>query len=191
MSEHRERPPAELRSVLADLLRRWGMARRLEAYRALDLWAEVVGPGLARHSRAVDVEGGVLRVRAENGSWATELVFHKSSILRELHRRGLRGVRALRVEAGPGAWPDAEPLAGPDEAAPEREIPELRPAAAASLEELRRGGLDGELLERWRRVMLAEARRRARLAARKAPPGEGGRPAGDLGPGRRQEPAGG
>ncbi|MDI3299662.1 MAG: DUF721 domain-containing protein [Bacillota bacterium] len=182
-----QHPPAELRTVLAELLRRLGMTGRLQAYRALDLWPEVVGPGLARHSRAAGVEGGVLRVLAENGSWATELAFHKSSILRELHRRGLRGVRALRIEAGPGTWaPDEAPA--PQEqggAFHEAETEALLPAAAAALEELERSGVDAELLERWRRLMEAQARRRARMAHRAAAGEEGRRPAGDSGLGRR------
>lgn len=183
------RPPAELGAVLADLVRRLGVSKRIEAYRALDLWPEVVGPVLARHSRAEGIEFAVLRVAAENGSWATELAFHKSAILRELQRRGVRGIRSLRVDVSP-AWHNgaADEEAGDGRAASSPIQGELLPEAAAALRELEAAGVDRQLIDRWRRLVSAQLRRRERLAATQAGAGgERGRASRDSGPGRRDD----
>ena len=38
-------------------------------------WDQVVGPGIAQHSRVVSFRDGVLVIRAESQVWATQLTF--------------------------------------------------------------------------------------------------------------------
>jgi predicted nucleic acid-binding Zn ribbon protein len=69
----RAAPPAGLDELLADLRARRGWERRLEGARIHDRWAEIAGPQVAAHTEPVRLHGGVLVVRAESATWATEV----------------------------------------------------------------------------------------------------------------------
>src|SRR5262245_60859906 len=72
--ERRER--AELESVgalVSQVLRRFGLDRRLAEHRALDAWSEVVGPSIAGQSRAAGIRDGVLFVDVASNVWMQEL----------------------------------------------------------------------------------------------------------------------
>ena len=57
----------------------------------------MVGPRIARRTRAVSFENGVLRVEVEGSAWRFELGFLERRLLLELERRlGARAVRKLQ-----------------------------------------------------------------------------------------------
>lgn len=88
MRERDERPKG-LREVLEGYLRKAGLKRRLAQTRAVDVWAEVVGPQAARVTTAEGVTAdGVLRVRVATGAWLQELQLQSPQILRKLAERG-------------------------------------------------------------------------------------------------------
>lgn len=66
-------------------------------------WPVIVGTEVAAHCTPVTFEGGVLIVRADSTSWATQLRLMSSSILRRLETEvGKDAVSELHVQ-GPGA----------------------------------------------------------------------------------------
>ncbi|WP_245627324.1 DUF721 domain-containing protein [Kribbia dieselivorans] len=66
-------------------------------------WPEIVGPDVAAHCQPVTFEAGVLTVRAESTSWATQIRLLASSILARLETEiGPGAVTELRVK-GPNA----------------------------------------------------------------------------------------
>ena len=84
-------------SIVPRLLRDLGLEQGLLGFRAVQEWADVVGERIARRTRAVSFERGVLRVEVEGSAWSYELGFLERRLLLELERRlGARVVRKLK-----------------------------------------------------------------------------------------------
>lgn len=95
------RPEAVGELVRAAVGRR-GWAARLEGASIFGRWAEVVGPELAGRCEPVKLAGGLLVVRAESQTWATQVTYLAPAITeraREVLGEGL--VRDVRVVVGP------------------------------------------------------------------------------------------
>ena len=62
-------------------------------------WTDVVGEETAKHSDPVEVEGGVLTVRCDSTSWATQLRLMRGELLQHIDRRypdaGVESIRFL------------------------------------------------------------------------------------------------
>jgi predicted nucleic acid-binding Zn ribbon protein len=71
------------------LLRKWGIADRVERAAAAARWDEVVGPEIARRTSDPTVRGRTLFVEVESASWMQELDMRRHRILAELNE-GLR-----------------------------------------------------------------------------------------------------
>ena len=83
--------------VLSRLLRRLGLEDELQGWRAVEDWARIVGPRVARHTRAVSFEHGVLRVEVEGSAWMHELGYLSQELIRTLNRElGSNRVRDVR-----------------------------------------------------------------------------------------------
>ena len=83
--------------VLSRLLRRLGLEDELQGWRAVEDWARVVGPRVARHTRAIGFEHGVLRVEVDGSAWMHELSFLKQELIQTINRElGARRVRDVR-----------------------------------------------------------------------------------------------
>jgi predicted nucleic acid-binding Zn ribbon protein len=67
------RDPQPLSVVLAKLVKARGWQQPAAEARLFGMWAVVVGPDLASHSRPVMLEDGVLTIEAESTAWATQL----------------------------------------------------------------------------------------------------------------------
>ena len=65
--------PQPVSRILETVLDRYGLHERLEERAALLRWREVVGEEIAGHSRAVDIEDGVLYIEADHGAWRHEV----------------------------------------------------------------------------------------------------------------------
>ena len=60
--------------------------KRLEEAEALARWDVAVGPGIAKHSRAVRVQDSVLWIEVDHSIWKSELHHRKRQILEILNR---------------------------------------------------------------------------------------------------------
>ena len=84
-------------AIVPKLLRELGLEEGLLGYRAVQEWPEVVGPRIARRTRAVSFRDGTLRVDVEGSAWQYELGFLERRLLREMERRlGAPVVRSLQ-----------------------------------------------------------------------------------------------
>lgn len=101
-AEGRKRGPVKLDEALTEYTAKAGIARRLDLARAVEDWAERVGPQVAAVTRAESVTpDGILRVRVASAAWANELSLMAPRILSRLNE-GRRGrIRELRFIAGP------------------------------------------------------------------------------------------
>ncbi|MBI5711404.1 MAG: DUF721 domain-containing protein [Candidatus Eisenbacteria bacterium] len=83
--------------VLSRVLQRLGLDEELIGWRAVGEWGHLVGPRVARHTRAVAFRDGVLQVEVEGSAWMHELGFLKRDLVRKINRHlGNPFVREVR-----------------------------------------------------------------------------------------------
>ena len=86
-----------LQSVLSRLTKRLGLDDELQGWKAVEEWARVVGPRVARHTSAIAFEQGVLRVEVEGSAWMHELGYLKQDLIKAVNRElGTDRVRDVR-----------------------------------------------------------------------------------------------
>jgi predicted nucleic acid-binding Zn ribbon protein len=78
------RDPQLFGSVLERLMRQRGWEKPAAEATVFGAWEKVVGPDIARHSRPIKLEGGVLTVEAESTAWATQLRMLAAKLLRSI-----------------------------------------------------------------------------------------------------------
>ena len=76
--------PIAAEDVLKTVLAYRGLDKKLAEYQWVTKWAELVGKGIAAHSSPVGLRNGVLTVGVTSSTWAQELQFRKSVILKRL-----------------------------------------------------------------------------------------------------------
>ena len=99
------------------LLKGLGLDERLQQYRALIIWEEVVGPQIAARTRPIRIREGVLEVNVDQPTWRQQLQLMKPKILAQLNaelgkatikdlylKRGKVSVRAEKQAEPPPAW---------------------------------------------------------------------------------------
>jgi predicted nucleic acid-binding Zn ribbon protein len=72
-------------TLLSGALARLGLADGIERWRAVLEWDAIAGESLARHAKAVRVEGTTLVVEAEHSAVLYELSHRKAELLDRLH----------------------------------------------------------------------------------------------------------
>ncbi len=77
--------PQPVSSILEWALRRYGLQERLKERSLLSRWHEIVGEDIATHSRAVDLQDGVLVLEADHGVWRHELTLLMPMILNKFN----------------------------------------------------------------------------------------------------------
>ena len=87
----RRRPPmrkaARAGELLEKLLQNYGLDKKLQQYRALVIWDEVVGPQIAARARPSKIRGSVLEVCVDQPAWMQQLQLMKPQILRKLNEQ--------------------------------------------------------------------------------------------------------
>ncbi len=116
---HRPRMKQAARAgeLVDKLLKGLGLDERLQQYRALIIWDDVVGPQIAARTRPVRIREDVLEVNVDQPTWMQQLQLMKPKILTRLNaelgkaaikdlylKRGKVSLRAPRQEEPPQAW---------------------------------------------------------------------------------------
>jgi predicted nucleic acid-binding Zn ribbon protein len=78
------RDPQLFGDVLGRLMKARGWEKPKAEATVFGAWEKVVGPEIAKHSRPVKLDGGVLTVEAESTAWATQLRMLAASLLRSI-----------------------------------------------------------------------------------------------------------
>lgn len=81
----RRKGPVLLGSVLDEFLKNMGVERKIKEGMALERWSEIVGPYIAKVSKADRIENGVLYVKVINSSWKHHLFMFKREIIKKLN----------------------------------------------------------------------------------------------------------
>ena len=86
-----------LADVMPAALRDMGLESGLRGWQALTEWPQAVGPQIARRSRAVRFQDGVLWVEVEGSVWLHQLTVLKRDLIRKIGERiGPDTIRDLR-----------------------------------------------------------------------------------------------
>jgi predicted nucleic acid-binding Zn ribbon protein len=78
------RDPQRFGAVLARLMKARGWEKPKAEATVFAAWEKVVGPDIAKHSRPVKLDGGVLTVEAESTAWATQLRLLAATLLKSI-----------------------------------------------------------------------------------------------------------
>jgi predicted nucleic acid-binding Zn ribbon protein len=76
--------PKPFGHAMDQLLHALGLSKKLEQYRAVELWPKIVGERLAQVTTAERVTDGKLVVHVANAAWRNELTFLKQEILKKI-----------------------------------------------------------------------------------------------------------
>jgi len=94
--------PLRLRALLDPVGRRLGIGEPGDVGRLWEGWAEIVGPAMAGHAEPSSFRDGVLRVRTDSPTWATEVGYLSESIRAAANAwLGKEIVREVRVWTSP------------------------------------------------------------------------------------------
>ncbi len=74
-----------LGEAIDGLLKVYGIDEAIHLHRATLLWEEVVGSAIAQNSRALEVKGKTLVVKARSSAWRSEIAFQKDEILKAIN----------------------------------------------------------------------------------------------------------
>ncbi len=92
--------------VLSRLVGRLGLEQGLLGWRAVSEWSQLVGPRVARHTRAIGFRDGALHVEVEGSAWMHELGFLRRELIRRINRHlGSECVREVRFFVPGGGIP--------------------------------------------------------------------------------------
>ena len=103
--------------LVEKLLKGFGLDERLQQYRALIIWEEVVGPQIAARTRPIRIREGILEINVDQPTWMQQLQLMKPKILAQLNaelgkatikdlflKRGKVDVRADKEVEPPPKW---------------------------------------------------------------------------------------
>nr|WP_306661493.1 DciA family protein [Mangrovihabitans endophyticus] len=97
------RDPQPFGAVLERLMKARGWEKPRAEATVFGAWEKVVGADIAKHSRPVKLDAGVLTVEAESTAWATQLRMLSATLLRNIAREiGHNVVTRLNIH-GPAA----------------------------------------------------------------------------------------
>lgn len=82
----KRRTPTRVDTILRAALKRYGLDAKIERYRFVTYWSEIVGEELSKRSRPERLRGNTLIVAVKNAAWAQEMSFLKAVILKRLTR---------------------------------------------------------------------------------------------------------
>lgn len=100
--------PLPLRELLQAAGRRLGLEGALETGLLWTRWSEIVGDAVAAHAEPTSLKGGVLRIRTDSPTWATEISYLTDAIKARSNQIAGRGlVSEVRV------WTSPDPIRKP------------------------------------------------------------------------------
>ena len=77
--------PRPFGSVMASVLDRLGISKKLKRYEIFDLWPQIVGPQIAQVTKIDYIEGDKLYVSVAKSTWRNELMFLKKDLVEKIN----------------------------------------------------------------------------------------------------------
>ncbi len=118
--------PQRLKDLLQGAGARLGMGGAVETGLVWSRWNDIVGDTVAAHAEPTSLREGVLRIRTDSPTWATEVGYLGQEIKRAANQvAGRELVAEVRVWTAPGAIAPAQPASNPAPVAARRSRPEV------------------------------------------------------------------
>ncbi len=76
-----DRDPERIGASLDKVARRLGTSSANALHGLFERWEELVGPGIAGHSKPVSLRAGVLLVEVDSNAWATQLRYMTTELV--------------------------------------------------------------------------------------------------------------
>ena len=76
-----------IRGTLKKLIKKQGFEKEINQQKAIDLWGEIVGKKINENTEPLDVQFGVLTVKAKNPIWRQELQLQKDNIIKSINKK--------------------------------------------------------------------------------------------------------
>jgi hypothetical protein len=158
-------------NIVNEVLDARGWRGRVLEQMAVELWPEVVGEHMARHTVAERFRNGVLSVRARSPQWTQELHFHQARIIARLNGRLRKPIvqkircyvtppRGIKIGALKPNWEDPT---FPESAPLPRDVkPEPNDEAAMKAREFAANIEDDAVRETMQRLIAASLRAKAK-----------------------------
>lgn len=90
-----------IKTILAQFFRTRSLDKKLQRYRAFELWNTAVGPRIARHTRPKRFHDHTLWVSVDNSVWMQQLQFLEAQIKEKLNQLvGSAEVEKIRFQIG-------------------------------------------------------------------------------------------
>lgn len=93
--------PRPISGVIGKVLSRLGLKRRYDGWMAVEKWAAIVGPTIARQAQAVRYEDGVLYVSVVDDTWRQQLSMQSEELLQQIRTYPFGGaIKRIRLQKG-------------------------------------------------------------------------------------------
>jgi predicted nucleic acid-binding Zn ribbon protein len=92
MSSMNDRHIKSVGDSLHMLIKRFGLEKKLNQCRVIELWPELVGENISKMTVVERIDDKMLFVRVRSKTWRTELLFQKREIIRRIDEKIGKGV---------------------------------------------------------------------------------------------------
>ena len=90
-----------IKSILEDVFKKQNLESRLKGYHAFDVWEDVVGPRVARHTQPKRFQDHMLWVVVDSTVWMQQLAFLEGKIKEKLNQAvGSPMIEKIRFQIG-------------------------------------------------------------------------------------------
>ncbi|MEE9443304.1 MAG: DUF721 domain-containing protein [candidate division Zixibacteria bacterium] len=96
-----EQKPDRLGNIVDNLMASLGLKKSFHGWQVVEKWPDIVGKDIAKISRAIRFQDGILTVIVEQDAWRQELEMQREEILIKIRRRrGGKAVDKIFLKAG-------------------------------------------------------------------------------------------
>jgi predicted nucleic acid-binding Zn ribbon protein len=86
-----------LKIAIDSMLRKFGIENAIAQNNALNIWSEIVGEKVAKHTEPDRVEHGIMIIKVSSPTWRQELYFQKTEIIKKINNKiGRNVIRDIR-----------------------------------------------------------------------------------------------
>ena len=83
--------------AIDSMLRKFGIENAIAQNNALNIWSEIVGEKVAKHTEPNRVEHGIMIIKVSSPTWRQELYFQKTEIIKKINNKiGRNVIRDIR-----------------------------------------------------------------------------------------------
>ena len=125
MKRPKLKDPVSASSILNRIVNQFGLRAGLSRHMVINRWSEIVGPRVAHHARATEVQGSVIHVAVDSSVWMNELAAIKITLLEKVNaslEEGAAPITDIRFRQVSSVHPPQSHSVEPDPPTPDEEL---------------------------------------------------------------------